>query len=373
MCVKKFKNNHLTLFASYFILYILLSALILFLSCERDISGINKNNGTSPGPDTTSHNFVWTIDTIGTFGSTLYDVFAIAEDDVWAVGEIHTAETDTFDSLGNWVQPYNAIHWDGNSWDTNRITVRLDYGSGNVRYTDSDILKTVFGLNKSDFWFVSSAGGVTRFNDNQWTYLEIPYGSGLGGANEIWGNVSNNMYFVSSNGLITYYNGLIWQKMESGTDLRLTDIWGLSENDIYAVGADMSSRDNVVLHYDGTSWKKLPTDLNRKVGVWGTAPDNLYFVGDGIFRLEGDSLRKLEPLVNVPKYFMEKVRGTAANNMFIVGHFGFVVHYNGSTWKYYPELYRYAIASSVTVKGNSVFVVGIDGSQAFIYRGRRMD
>lgn len=82
MCLKKFQKKHPILFASDFTLYVLLSALILFLSCERDIDGINKNNGTSPGPDTTTHNFVWTIDTIGTFGSYLLDVFAVAEDDV---------------------------------------------------------------------------------------------------------------------------------------------------------------------------------------------------------------------------------------------------------------------------------------------------
>ena len=372
MCVKKFKNNHLTLFTSYFILYILLSALILFLSCERDISGINKNNGTSPGPDTTSHNFVWTIDTIGTFGSRLFDVFAIAEDEVWAVGEIHTAETDTFDSLGNWVRPYNAIHWDGQEWEFIRIPVKIWNTNSFIIAT----LQAIYAFQKNDI-FVTTGGEVIHYNGQDWGDWEFlfsdPYDTTFGGINKFWGISRSNFWGVGSKGNIFHNNGTIWQKMESGTDLRLTDIWGLSENDIYAVGADMSSRDNVVLHYDGTSWKKLPTDLNRKVGVWGTAPDNLYFVGDGIFRLEGDSLRKLEPLVNVPKYFMEKVRGTAANNMFIVGHFGFVVHYNGSTWKYYPELYRYAIASSVTVKGNSVFVVGIDGSQAFIYRGRRMD
>jgi hypothetical protein len=33
--------------------------------------------------DTTSHNYVWTIDTIGSFGSSLFDVFAISENDVW--------------------------------------------------------------------------------------------------------------------------------------------------------------------------------------------------------------------------------------------------------------------------------------------------
>jgi len=64
--------------------------------------------------DTTSHEFTWTIDTIGIYGSVLYDVAMIDKNDIWAVGEIHTPETDRYDSLGNWVPPFNAVHWDGN-------------------------------------------------------------------------------------------------------------------------------------------------------------------------------------------------------------------------------------------------------------------
>ena len=83
--IKKFQNNHLILFALHPTLYMILSVLILFLTCERDISGIN-NYGPSLGPDTTSHNYVWTIDTIDTFGSRLFDVFAIDEDDYGRLG-----------------------------------------------------------------------------------------------------------------------------------------------------------------------------------------------------------------------------------------------------------------------------------------------
>ena len=42
--------------------------------------------------DTTSHNFHWEIDTLGDYGSCLYDVFAFTENEVWAVGEIDSPD-----------------------------------------------------------------------------------------------------------------------------------------------------------------------------------------------------------------------------------------------------------------------------------------
>lgn len=63
--------------------------------------------------DTTSHNFSWETFIIGDNFSVLNDIAIINENNIWVVGEIHTAETDQFDSSGVWVQPYNAAYWDG--------------------------------------------------------------------------------------------------------------------------------------------------------------------------------------------------------------------------------------------------------------------
>ena len=37
--------------------------------------------------DTTSHNFTFEIDTVGTFPSSLFDVTALDENNVWVVGK----------------------------------------------------------------------------------------------------------------------------------------------------------------------------------------------------------------------------------------------------------------------------------------------
>ncbi|MBZ0181527.1 MAG: hypothetical protein K8F60_03660 [Melioribacteraceae bacterium] len=75
--------------------------------------------------DTTSHNFTWETFEFGGEGGSSYlrDVAIINENDIWAVGEIHTEETDQFDSNGVWIQPYNAVHWDGNTFETKLINI----------------------------------------------------------------------------------------------------------------------------------------------------------------------------------------------------------------------------------------------------------
>lgn len=61
--------------------------------------------------DTTSHNFTWETFTFGGGSSSHFnDVAIINENNIWAVGEIHTEDTDKFDSNGVWIQPYNAVH-----------------------------------------------------------------------------------------------------------------------------------------------------------------------------------------------------------------------------------------------------------------------
>ncbi|NOZ75676.1 MAG: hypothetical protein GXO90_09970, partial [FCB group bacterium] len=67
--------------------------------------------------DTTSHNFVWEIDTLGSYGSYLNDVAIVParppgegaggdENNIWVVGNI---ETDSGE--------YNAARWNGTDWE----------------------------------------------------------------------------------------------------------------------------------------------------------------------------------------------------------------------------------------------------------------
>jgi hypothetical protein len=309
--------------------------------------------------DTTSHNYMWTIDTIGGIGSFLYDVFAISENDVWAVGDIDTGAYPTF----------NAMHWDGQQWELKRIPF-----IGSCSAVDYPPIRAVWVFSDNHILFTN--GGAVAKYDGMNTQLDCGMNDLLDGAiTKIFAFNPSNIYAVGVMGTVVYFNGNSWQRMDSGTQLRLTDIWGLSENDIYTVGADMSSLDNVVLHYDGTSWNHLPTDQNRKVGVWGTPPDNLYFVGDGVYHYDGENYHLIDWPAGIPHIFSRAVRGNMPNNIFVAGDFGMVLHFNGSSWKGYTELLNLSgtALKSVSIIDNSVFVVGSTDYKGIIFHGKRID
>ena len=84
--------------------------------------------------DTTSHNFIWTIDTLGNYSSYLKDVAIVDENNIWVVGNI---ETDNGE--------YNAAHWDGVEWELMGI------------YSNTLDLYSIFYFSENDIWVLSRA------------------------------------------------------------------------------------------------------------------------------------------------------------------------------------------------------------------------
>jgi hypothetical protein len=183
---------------------------VLWVTCEKDFSGLK--NSILPGSDTTSHNFIWRIDTIGTRSSYLLDVAIIDENDIWAVGEIHTAETDTFDSLGNWVPPYNAVHWNGMEWEL----VRFIKQTGNVILP----IRGILPVDETHIWL--AAGSIYLWDGNSNKRANLSYQRNINTGElvkRLWGESNSSLYGVGNEGIVVHYNGSSWQKLESGTDI----------------------------------------------------------------------------------------------------------------------------------------------------------
>jgi len=63
--------------------------------------------------------------------------------------------------------------------------------------------------------------------------------------------------------------------MESPTTTSLHDVWGMSDDDVYAVGDE-----GTIIHYDGASWSIMPSCVTESLhGVGGNASDNVIIVG----------------------------------------------------------------------------------------------
>ncbi len=314
--------------------------------------------------DTTSHNFTWQTFTFGgEAGScTLYDVAIVDENNIWAVGEIYMN-----DSLGN-PDPnaYNAVHWDGSKWELKRIYY---YGACSAVYYPP--LKAIWAFSASNI--VVTNGGSIGWFDGKKVRLDCGINPLLTGAiNKIWGSSSSNLYVVGNSGNIAHYDGMSWKKIESGTTSIINDVWGINDK----VG-------NSILYCPVSSFfepgdKKILKITNNKVDsfLWNkdvrlysswTAKENFLIVcGEGAFENKFGTWNQIA----LPEVGMNSVRGNNINDIFIVGDYGFISHFNGINWKVMSSPIDKGY-SKVNIKGDVVVICGQNQGYGIIEIGKR--
>lgn len=344
-----------------------LPLLLCIAACSDDPPPAPPNDVT----DTTSHDFLWTTYYLGDAQSHLQDVFAINDSDVWAVGEIYLR-----DSTGQLdLNMYNAAHWDGSSWTLQRLAAVTWFGDT----TTNTKVTSVYAVNQNDVWMFTNAGAVIRLYDNHWDTRFI--GERRGTITKIWGNSSDNLFFVGTNGSITHWDGVKFTRMESGTTTDLYDISGTFNGKVYACGGEFSG---TVLEYDGNSWKRVDSLSDTKVGRASVFSNREFFaVGGGNLRYidkkRGDTCQSPPKEImeggfqnGIPIY-IEGIRGSSRTNVFAIGGWQYVLHYNGKSWKWYEELWDTSghPQYSVSVTEDGVFIVGSKDGKATILHGRR--
>ncbi|MEJ5305001.1 MAG: glucosyl transferase, partial [Ignavibacteria bacterium] len=310
--------------------------------------------------DTTSHNFSWQSWEFGTIGSsTLYDVAIIDENDIWAVGEINIADTSI-----NGYTTYNAVHWDGTKWELKRI-----YTYSKCSSIDYAPLRSIYAF-ASNKIVVTSGGGMWWFDGNRWI-AECSINPLLTGAiNKLWGSSSEDLYAVGNNGNIAHWDGRKWTKIESGTDLHIYDIWGdynekTGKTEILAIAAELDvNRGSKVLRIEGNSvTEEYNNGLSWDVGgIWFKSGRRYYIAGAGIHQKHylSDSVWKRYSPGVVTNYVGYGIKGSDINNVFAVGSFLEIVHYNGFSWhNYLNEIFSTVGAlSRIAIVENLIVAVG---------------
>jgi hypothetical protein len=172
-----------------------------------------------------------------------------------------------------------------------------------------------------------------------------------------------------------------WQVVHQNLPGALLSVWGTSGKDVWSVGGD--ARDGsgpLMIHFDGTSWKRMPTGLtagdlwwvfgfaggpvfagggggtivrcqsgactkmttpgtDTVFGLWGSSPTDMWAVGGNAdtrgfaWRLKGDAwvAEPSLPADVVMTASIWKVFGRSANDAWLVGAKGISFHWNGTT------------------------------------------
>ncbi|HOV23930.1 MAG TPA: hypothetical protein PL107_06655 [Candidatus Marinimicrobia bacterium] len=366
-----------------------LSLLLFLSSCPEEPDYYDDS-------DTTSHNFIWQIDTLGLYGSYLNDVWIVDENNIWVVGEINISDPDSSWN-GTGIETFNAVHWNGTEWEYIHIRGSL--------MNDTGPLYSIWYFDDNDIWV--SSGCPEHWDGTKWTLYHL-WDMGIlsnddGGVYRIWASSPSNIYFVGYKGSIVHYDGKNFRKMESGTDSPIVDIWGINKDNIWAIAVTNIIDDNhpfgyedIWFHFNGESWRRKytaspgdkfvysPTKLSGYLSpsVWAYR-DTVYIPAfSGLWKesIKTGKGKLIHGYIN-SDFIMDgrlwKISGTSYNDIICMTIWGELFHYNGNGWAHitllmeqFPEISLY----NLSIRGNQLVLVGSLGSysSAVIIRGHHV-
>jgi hypothetical protein len=207
---------------------------------------------------------------------------------------------------------------------------------------DRDLL-SAWGTSPTDVYAVGGPLGnsgyqaiVLHYDGASWTELPV------GGSDSFWwvyGSGPTDVWMVGENGRMTHWDGAAFTEHTPVTTGTLYGVWAASPVEAWAVGGTpeggTSAPNDIVLHWDGTSWtpSPLPQQLGRALlKVWGTAPDNLYVVGEyGTIWHRRGATWTLESNPPLAQGTLFTVFGCSASEVYAVGGRD-VLRSDGPTW-----------------------------------------
>jgi hypothetical protein len=331
----------------------------LTLSAINACSPTEPSSPTSTEHDTTSHMYTWFVDTLGEAPSHVYDVCAVNENDVWAVGYF-----PVFNPLDRTDESRfcNAAHWDGVTWTLKRFEPLFQ---GHPTFSEQ---KAVQAFSVNDLW----TDPARHWDGVTWT---VPDMNWLRGAVEkLWGSSSSNMYFVGTNGsLIRWDGGNFTPELGLRTTAWNRDVWGQGDTVlIAATDPDMvSMMVGYILRVERNTFKGIEFAANMPASsVWGI--DGIWYCCGGrtVYRKDG---KHWSQVLGYDPNIYRSVRGTSTRDVCVTLEGGRIMHFNGSTW---AEIHSYDnngffYPRALTMSGSAVFSVGDVNQRAIVYRGYR--
>ncbi len=167
--------------------------------------------------------------------------------------------------------------------------------------SDAAALLSVHGTSSNDVWLAGADDGegplVLHFDGKRWERKT----TGVRG--ELWWVHAVNggpVFFGGSSGTLLRYQGGSFERLRSpglGKDV-VYGVWSAGPDDVYVVGAS-AGRNGFVWHYDGAEFRalplpdELPADADRDqpglFKVWGTSAEDVWVAGAGGCLLHGNA------------------------------------------------------------------------------------
>jgi len=215
---------------------------------------------------------------------------------------------------------------------------------------------------------------AVHYDGSAWTRLSP------GGTSSFWwvsGSGAEDVWMVGENGRMSHWDGAAFVDHPPLTTATVWGVWAASPTDAWAVGGTpeggTAQPNDLVLHWDGASWTQqtLPgTPLGRSLNkVWGTASDDLYAVGESgtIWHRKGTTWA-LE--TNPATSNLLTVYGCGATDVYAVGGQD-VLHSSGDgTWTQVAVTLGNSVNGVTCGAGGEVLLVGYGGLKQRLVNGK---
>ncbi len=186
---------------------------------------------------------------------------------------------------------------------------------------------------------------------------------------DIWGASENSVWAVGHADVTKYtvwhWNGNGWQNrhLQFGVSYSISAIYGFSANDIWMVGNSYShtpSEDfrNVIIHNDGGTWRLITEiDAPSCYSVWGTSSSDLFVGCDSGLILHYDGGQWGKQTLSTPYAQIHSILGFSTNEVYALGGhpdfvqpgdstFFYFYKYDGKQWEVLQTFIEYPNAPS---------------------------
>jgi hypothetical protein len=340
--------------------------LLLQLSC--------KDNAVGPvfkDPRT----YTWTIDTLsypGSYQTNMQDVWGSSATDVYVVGH-----NDQNRGL--------MWHFDGKSWTDVQLSTTQGgniQGPIDLRAVSGFKQNDVFAIGEKDFdnpnpppRFLDS-GLIIHFDGRKWQEQKIV---GARNLTSIWGSSQMNLWTGGWMKYLYHSDGIQWHRdslpviVPQDGFFQINALEGVMQNDVFAIGYTAENTSAKTMNYffhkhSISPWALLdsfvvePGRIENKWGfgdMWVSPTGALYSCGAGVYKWNTISWQKLFDHPN----FLSRMTGTGDNNIFVVGHLGTVLQFNGQDWYQYQQFANpNMVLWGAWTDGAEVFIVGFIAS-----------
>ncbi|HWP81788.1 MAG TPA: hypothetical protein VNN76_03930 [Bacteroidota bacterium] len=311
--------------------------------------------------------------------------FQILLSTIWGSSSTNVYATG-FTSFGAIMFRFDGQRWDqvffpdpptfGQSWyDNNHM---LGFAPNNIYVVGAEWYR-----NPTPPPYALDSSSVLHFDGNQWRPVQLPERSGW--VLKIWADSPTNIY-IGGKDAIWHFNGVAWKKYpipinDAGNRIGVTGLTGNQSGTVYISYEThepaFARTRHYFLSFRNSQWTKLDSavvesgNIQKKWGYaafWTSPSGTMYSVDAEVWRWNGSSWSVINPSVGAA---LSSITGTSDSNIFVTGHFGTFLHYNGQDWFRYENI-RYTNVTYVRSwkDGKEVFLVGWIGNNTILLHGK---